>query len=52
MLCGSGPLLSQLNPLPEMVIDGKNMAFEEAVRDLGVQLDQNVTFAAHVMLAV
>ncbi len=48
ILCGSGPLLSRLNPLPEMVIDGESIVFEETIRDLGVQLDQNMTFTAHV----
>ena len=47
MMCDSGHAITRLNKAPEIVIDGSNVAFEEAVKDLGVHLDKRETFNAH-----
>lgn len=47
MLCGTRQSLSSV-PTPEITIDNDTLACAPAVKDLGINLDQHMTFSCHV----
>ena len=47
MICGGRHTLSSINT-PQIDIDGERLVCEPVIKDLGVYLDQHMTFSRHV----
>ena len=48
LLCGTTPMLSRVRDTLSLDIGGQTLQLETVVKDLGVHLDSNMTFGAHV----